>query len=82
MDKYREITALRSLVAEGCPPAKLGPIEAELVVMLSKARRERKAEMALVERGATVAAEQCGCHRATVYRRAIKSRKHAQTATL
>lgn len=52
----------------------LAESEAALVVMLSKARKRAQCERELYELGAIVAARRCGCHRATVYRRAKVAR--------
>lgn len=70
-------TVRAALIAEGASPATAELLAVDLVersrVRIERDRRDNQAQQQLFK-GREVAAEVCGCHPATVYRRAKRAR--------
>lgn len=71
-------TVRAALIAEGASPATAELLAVDLVersrVRIERDRRDNQAQQQLFK-GREVAAEVCGCHPATVYRRAKRARE-------
>lgn len=83
MDGFERIRAhCEWLELIGMPPDRVCRLEAQMVRAWSAVVRERRAEVAMIADGATVAAERLGCGRATIYRRSRKYRELQKRETV